>query len=59
VCSETLQVTTLVETGIDRHNVVGIEIRGSCGRNPPLELPTTEIDPDRQVEISDLAFASQ
>jgi type VI secretion system protein ImpF len=58
VLPETLQVTALVETGdMDRHNVVGAEIRGQLWAQPmPLELLVrTEIDLETgKVEISDL-----
>ncbi len=56
---ETLQVTALVEPGdVNRHNVIGVEIRGQLWAQPvPLELLVrTEIDLETgKVEIADLA----
>jgi type VI secretion system protein ImpF len=58
VLPDTLQVTALVETSdLDRHNVVGIEIRGQLWAQPmPLELLVrTEIDLETgKVEVADL-----
>lgn len=55
---DTLQVAALTETGdLDRHNVVGVEIRGQMWAQPvPLELLVrTEIDLETgKVEIADL-----
>ncbi len=58
VLRETLQVRALVDnTDLNRHNVIGIEIRGQLWAEPvPLELLVrTEIDLETgQVELSDL-----
>ena len=58
VLPETLQVTALVESDdIDRHNVIGIEIRGHLWAQPvPLELLVrTEIDLETgKVQIAEL-----
>lgn len=57
--AQTLQVRALVEQGdLNRHNVIGIEIRGQLWAQPvPLELLVrTEIDLETgKVEIADLA----
>ncbi len=58
VLPDSLQVTALVDNSdLDRHNVVGIEIRGHLWAQPvPLELLVrTEIDLETgKVELSDL-----
>jgi type VI secretion system protein ImpF len=58
VLPDTLQVTALVDNGdLNRHNVIGVEIRGQLWAQPvPLELLVrTEIDLETgQVELSDL-----
>jgi len=58
ILPESLQVTALVQEGdVDRHNVVGVEIRGQLWAQPvPLELLVrTQIDLETgKVEIADL-----
>lgn len=58
VLPDTLQVTALVDNSdLDRHNVIGIEIRGQLWAEPvPLELLVrTEIDLETgKVELADL-----
>jgi type VI secretion system protein ImpF len=58
VLADTLQVRALVERGdLDRHNVIGVEIRAQLWAQPvPLELLLrTDIDIETgQVELSDL-----
>lgn len=58
VLPDTLQVTALVEPGdLNRHNVIGVEIRGQLWAQPvPLELLVrTEIDLETgKVDIADM-----
>jgi type VI secretion system protein ImpF len=58
VLAESLQVTALVQDDdVDRHNVIGVEIRGQLWAQPvPLELLVrTQIDLETgKVEIADL-----
>jgi type VI secretion system protein ImpF len=58
VLPETLQVSAVIQSGdVDRHNVIGVEIRGHLWAQPmPLELLVrTEIDLETgKVQIADL-----
>jgi type VI secretion system protein ImpF len=62
ILPETLSVRALETTGMDHHNVIGVQISGQLWAQPlPLELlMRTEIDLETgQVQVADLAPSSR